>query len=294
MLRPDPRACYDELGPFDESFRPAFFEDADYWTRAHAAGIELTPVPAAVVRHTRRTSARHQPDMELLFQAHRMKYSWKHGIEPTAPPPYWHRTDRRVPVKLFGIGLNKTGTVSLHRALERLGYDSLHWGGEAAYLDVLRAIDEGVPVLHYLPAADAYSDIETLSLNFDLADAAVPGQQVHPHRPRRRLLARQPPPPRREERRAQGARASTPAATSTSTSTAGAGSGSSTTAASPTTSATGRSDLLVMNITRRRRLGAARPVPRPPDPARAVPPSRTATVDVAAADGVASVQALRI
>lgn len=85
------REVYDTLGPFDESFRPAFFEDADYWTRAHAAGIELTPVPAAVVRHARRSSARHQPEMDLLFQAHRMKYSWKYGIEPTAPPPYWHR-----------------------------------------------------------------------------------------------------------------------------------------------------------------------------------------------------------
>lgn len=86
------RDLYDELGPFDEAFRPAFFEDADYWTRAHGAGVELSPVPAAVVRHTRRTSARHQPSMEALFQAHRMKFAWKHGIEPTAPPPYWHRT----------------------------------------------------------------------------------------------------------------------------------------------------------------------------------------------------------
>lgn len=76
---------------------------------------------------------------------------------------------------IFGIGLNKTGTMSLHRALERLGYSSLHWGGERAYLDVLRAIDDDVPVLSYLPAFDAYSDIETLSVNFDLADAQYPG-----------------------------------------------------------------------------------------------------------------------
>ena len=30
--------------------------------------------------------------------------------------------------KVFGIGLNKTGTISLHHALEQLGYRSLHWG----------------------------------------------------------------------------------------------------------------------------------------------------------------------
>lgn len=80
-------------------------------------------------------------------------------------------------MKIFGIGLNKTGTVSLHRALERLGYASMHWGGEAAYLDVLRAIDDGVPVLSYLPDVEAYSDIETLSLNFDLADEQYPGSR---------------------------------------------------------------------------------------------------------------------
>jgi Sulfotransferase domain len=80
-------------------------------------------------------------------------------------------------VKIFGIGLNKTGTVSLHRALEHLGYTSLHWGGEAAYLDVLRAIDEGRPVLTHLPDVEAYSDIETLSINFDLADAQYPGSK---------------------------------------------------------------------------------------------------------------------
>ena len=80
-------------------------------------------------------------------------------------------------MKVFCIGLNKTGTVSLHIALQRLGYDSLHWGGEAAYLGVLRAIDDGVPLLTYLPAADAYSDVEMLSVNFDLADAQYPGSK---------------------------------------------------------------------------------------------------------------------
>jgi sulfotransferase family protein len=80
-------------------------------------------------------------------------------------------------VKIFCIGLNKTGTVSLHSALERFGFTSLHWGGEAAYLGVLQAIDERKPVLTYLDDADAYSDIETLSINFDLADAQYPGSR---------------------------------------------------------------------------------------------------------------------
>ena len=51
------KALYDEIGPFDEWFSPAFCEDTDYWHRAWQAGIELSPVPAARVVHARRTSS---------------------------------------------------------------------------------------------------------------------------------------------------------------------------------------------------------------------------------------------
>ena len=80
-----------ELGRFDEGFAPAFFEDTDYWHRAWEAGIELSPVPAALVRHVRRTSARNLERMDLLLQGNRMKYGWKHGVSPTEPPPFHHR-----------------------------------------------------------------------------------------------------------------------------------------------------------------------------------------------------------
>lgn len=37
-----------------------------------------------------------------------------------------------LPTRVFGIGLHKTGTTSLHEAFKMLGFDSLHWGeGEA-------------------------------------------------------------------------------------------------------------------------------------------------------------------
>jgi Sulfotransferase domain/N-terminal domain of galactosyltransferase len=37
-----------------------------------------------------------------------------------------------IPTRIFGIGLHKTATTSLHRAFSILGFDSLHWGkGEA-------------------------------------------------------------------------------------------------------------------------------------------------------------------
>jgi hypothetical protein len=79
------------------------------------------------------------------------------------------------PTKIFGIGLNKTGTSSLHVALRMLGLRSLHWGGAEGYRKVRRAHEEGRPLLHYFTEDyDAYMDIGWLTANFDLADAQYP------------------------------------------------------------------------------------------------------------------------
>ena len=76
--------------------------------------------------------------------------------------------------KIFCIGLNKTGTISLHHALTTLGFSSLHWGGQASRLAVERAIREDKPLLEYLGEYDAYSDIQRLSVNFELLDRQYP------------------------------------------------------------------------------------------------------------------------
>lgn len=83
------RALYDEVGVFDEWFSPAFLEDTDYWHRAWQLGIELSPVPAARVVHARRTS--HSDRADMLLQAHRYKYGWKHDVDPHRAPPYYNR-----------------------------------------------------------------------------------------------------------------------------------------------------------------------------------------------------------
>ncbi|MDH3707708.1 MAG: glycosyltransferase, partial [Acidimicrobiia bacterium] len=85
------KATYDEVGPFDEWFNPAFLEDTDYWHRAWEMGIELTPVPAARVIHARRTTASTHPHVDWLLQGHRYKYGWKHGVDPHRAPPYYDR-----------------------------------------------------------------------------------------------------------------------------------------------------------------------------------------------------------
>lgn len=85
------RELYDEVGQFDEWFNPAYGEDTDYWHRAWERGIELSPVPAARVKHARRSSMSEDDRHEVLLLGHRYKYGWKHGVEPLAAPPYYNR-----------------------------------------------------------------------------------------------------------------------------------------------------------------------------------------------------------
>ncbi|MGH8978365.1 MAG: sulfotransferase [Acidimicrobiia bacterium] len=80
--------------------------------------------------------------------------------------------------KVFVIGLPKTGTTSLHRSFDLLGLRSFHWGGRRAYQAVLQSLRDGERLLEGLGERhDAYSDIETLSVRFDLADLQYPGSR---------------------------------------------------------------------------------------------------------------------
>jgi glycosyltransferase involved in cell wall biosynthesis len=184
------RQLFEEVGPFDEWFSPAYCEDTDYWHRAWKLGVELSPVPAARVVHARRTSSLAAADR--LLQAHRYKYGWKHGVDPDRAPPYYNREIVDYELKpawmrvrsgpdrprVFCIGLNKTGTSSFHAAMEILGFTSLHWGGPASNVAVRAALDEGRPLLSGLdPVFDAFSDIGLLSTHFDKLDRQYPGSR---------------------------------------------------------------------------------------------------------------------
>ena len=80
--------------------------------------------------------------------------------------------------RIFCIGLNKTATTSFHEAMSLLGFRSLHWGGPPIRKLVETALEEGRPLLDDLdPSIDVFSDIEALSLNFDLLDRQYPGSR---------------------------------------------------------------------------------------------------------------------
>jgi glycosyltransferase involved in cell wall biosynthesis len=85
------KQMFEEIGPFDERFNPAYGEDTDYWHRAWEMGIELSPVPTARVSHTRRATAKLDPHVDWLLQGHRYVYGWKHGVDPLRAPPYYNR-----------------------------------------------------------------------------------------------------------------------------------------------------------------------------------------------------------
>jgi len=87
--------------------------------------------------------------------------------------------------RVFGIGLNKTGTTSFHEAMTILGLHSLHWGGPEVHRLVKAADDAGEPLLTNLDQSiDVFSDIGLLSRRFRVLDAQYPGSKfVYTYRP---------------------------------------------------------------------------------------------------------------
>jgi hypothetical protein len=80
-----------------------------------------------------------------------------------------------LPTKIFGIGMHKTATTSLHHALQALGYDSWHWSGAHQAKAIWREMNnEG-----YSRTLDRYhaaSDLPIPRLYRQL-DAAYPGSK---------------------------------------------------------------------------------------------------------------------
>jgi len=60
------RSVFDEVGPLDEQFSPAWFEDVDYCQRLAHAGKEVYVVPAARARHFGGASLEHMPFADFV------------------------------------------------------------------------------------------------------------------------------------------------------------------------------------------------------------------------------------
>ena len=74
------RAVWEELGGFDESFYPLWFEDVDFCRRVRDRGLSLYYVPDAVAKHTGGHSLVRMPlEMRLIYWYRGLlRYSSKH------------------------------------------------------------------------------------------------------------------------------------------------------------------------------------------------------------------------
>lgn len=77
------RSAYQEVGPFDESFWPAYFEDNDYHRRLTLAGWE-SPVAFSAVEHAHSATMQEASEADLVlhharFRANARRYALKWG-----------------------------------------------------------------------------------------------------------------------------------------------------------------------------------------------------------------------
>jgi GT2 family glycosyltransferase len=87
-----PRAVWNELGGFDEAFKPAYYEDSDYCARLWEHGLRVVYDPNAVVLHYEFGSSKNaakaielQSEHQTIFAArHQQWLSNRHAQDPNA------------------------------------------------------------------------------------------------------------------------------------------------------------------------------------------------------------------
>lgn len=184
-----------KLGGYDETkFREWGSEDKDFHLRLEMsghAGIEIPPSYLQAITHNDKVRFRDYPyvaEAAYTDDYHRVDKStigklvvndgvvgcgqvvrnfdyFDHSIVVDLKP---------VPTRIFGIGLHKTGTASLHKAFKILGYDAWHWTSAHAAKAIWQEMQTGrSPVLERW---HALCDLPLPLLYQDL-DRAYPGSK---------------------------------------------------------------------------------------------------------------------
>ena len=115
------REVFAEVGPFDERFAPAWFEDVDYCRRLAAAGHTIFVVPAARARHFGGASLGHVPFAEFIALWYRNMwfYARKWLTPGQAEALRWAIIAGmllRIPLALAGIAYRRLGRWRAARA----------------------------------------------------------------------------------------------------------------------------------------------------------------------------------
>lgn len=128
---------------YDERFEKWSPDDKDFNLRMRRLGlepIEIDPRFLTAVRHTEKMRFREYPEARgTPYDVDAFKDSVNpqravvntdgYGCAPVASRNF-AASDMWIaplPTRIFGIGMHKTGTTSLHTALQMLGLDSAHW-----------------------------------------------------------------------------------------------------------------------------------------------------------------------
>ena len=185
------RNTFLKVGGYDERYGGWAPEDKDFEVRVRRSGCAGVQIPndyLYVIHHKDGLRFKEYPDAKPTPEAEaralrEIQESTKvianngrfgcgvvfrnYGREPIVLDP--------VPTRVFGIGMHKTGTTSLHTALEILGLDSAHWVGpwwaRNIWTEMMAANRSKTVEEHY-----ALSDLP-MTLLYKQLDIAYPGSK---------------------------------------------------------------------------------------------------------------------
>lgn len=162
-------------GGYDEKYDTWSPDDKDFNARLRRLGysaVEIDKKYLDVVRHNDKMRFREYPHVSTSMGEDQFQLSaerctsvsnfGKSGVgwlrkHPTGETIYVGN----FPTRIFGIGMHKTGTTSLHHALKILGFDSAHWQGAHWAKAIWREMN-----------SEGWS--ETLERHYALCDLPIP------------------------------------------------------------------------------------------------------------------------
>jgi hypothetical protein len=185
------RASFLKSGGYDEKFTEWAPDDKDFNLRLRIAGhqpVEIGRQFLAAVRHNDATRFKEYPHRakEAIAEEFELTQS---GVKKVVVNDgkigcgtvfrNFDRDDivevRPIPTRIFGVGLSKTGTCSLHRALKILGFNSWHWSSAHAAKAIWQEMNEGNRSAT-LEKHEALCDLP-IPLLYQKLDVAYPGSK---------------------------------------------------------------------------------------------------------------------
>ena len=194
------RNAFLKVGGYDERFMTWSPDDKDFNRRLRRCGYEAREIPTHfldAVRHNDKMRFREYPHAKNISYAwaevdsavhvnrtlvnHEETAELRSAVKLLKELFIGHESERievilpALPTRIFGIGMHKTGTTSLHEALKILGFESAHWPSAHWAKAVFSQVRES----GRSPSLDRYyaaSDLP-LPLLFKELDSAYPGSK---------------------------------------------------------------------------------------------------------------------